>query len=71
MAGAECATAENNPPASVQVRPMATSHKKNVLWHFSLRLLIAFIEALGKSSEDFYVYLPLAVHHTPSQLEPE
>ena len=35
--------------------------KKSEPWHFTLKLLILFLEALGRSSEEFYVYVPLAI----------
>jgi hypothetical protein len=38
----------------------AQTTKKNNPWHLPFKLLISFIEAMGRSSEDFYVYLPLA-----------
>ena len=36
------------------------SSKKSKLWDYPLRLIVSFVEALGRGSEEFYVYLPLA-----------
>jgi len=38
----------------------AQTTKKDNAWLLPFKLLISFIEAIGRSSEDFYVYLPLA-----------
>ena len=52
-------TVESSQNTSVKSRPTISSkHRK--LWDFPLKLIISFIEALGRSSEEFYVYLPLA-----------
>lgn len=40
--------------------PHVQTRKKNNPWHFPLKLLVSFIEAMGRGSEEFYVYLPLA-----------
>lgn len=61
MTQAESATVENSPSTSVKTRTATITPKKRKPWHFPLKLIISFVEALGRSSEDFYVYLPLAV----------
>jgi len=59
MAQAESAV-ENNRSTSSKTQPTTTTLKKSKPWDFPLKLLIWFIEAAGRSSEDFYVYLPRA-----------
>jgi len=44
-----------------QGRRRTAAAKKSTPWHFTLKLLILFLEALGRSSEEFYVYVPLAI----------
>jgi hypothetical protein len=58
MAQAESA-AENNRSTSSKTQP-TTTLKESKPWDFPLKLLISFVEALGRSSEDYYVYLPHA-----------
>jgi hypothetical protein len=58
MTQAELATVENGLSTSSKTQP--TTPTENKPWDFPLKLLILFIEALGRSSEDYYVYLPLA-----------
>jgi hypothetical protein len=59
MTQIELAAVEEGPSIFVKARPTASKESKP--WHFPLKLLISFVEALGRSSEDFYVYLPLAL----------
>jgi hypothetical protein len=65
MAEVESATIEGGPNIPVNITPTRLWTGK--LWNFSLRLIISFVEALGRSSEEFYVYLPLA--HQPRDRE--
>jgi hypothetical protein len=57
----ELATVETSCSNSVEARSTTTTPKENKAWHFPLKLVIAFVEALGRGSEEFYVYLPLAL----------
>jgi hypothetical protein len=60
MTQAELATVENSLSTSSKTQPTTIAVKEGKPWNFPLKLLILFIEALGRSSEDYYVYLPLA-----------
>jgi hypothetical protein len=59
MAQAESAV-ENSVSTSSKTQPTTTTLKESKPWDFPLKLLISFVEALGRSSEDYYVYLPHA-----------
>jgi len=61
-------TVEESPDTSVKARPTVAPRKTNP-WHLPIRLLISFVEALGRSSEEFYVYLPLALEPTLGSTE--
>ena len=61
-------TGVENPDTSVTARPTVESKKSNP-WRFPIRLLISFLEALGRSSEELYVYLPLALEPTLGSTE--
>jgi hypothetical protein len=61
MTRIELETVEESPSTSVETGPTTTTRKESRPWHFALGLLISFVEALGRSSEEFYVYLPPAV----------
>jgi len=55
---------ESHPTENIQNIPPETAAAARVQeskpWDLPLRLLNGFIEAMGRSSEEFYVYLPLA-----------
>jgi len=51
---------ENNVSTFSETQPKTTTLKESKPWGFPLKLLIWFVEALGRNSEDYYVYLPHA-----------
>jgi len=65
MVEAESTAIEDRPDISVNVTPITPRSGKP--WDRPLRLIIAFVESLGRSSEEFYVYLPHA--HQPRSRE--
>jgi len=65
MADVKSATIEGGPNIPMNIPP--TAPRKGKPWDFPLRMIISFVEALGRSSEEFYVYLPLA--HRPRNSE--
>ena len=53
-------TAESGRNIPVKAEPTSVKVKESKPWDLPIRFFISFIEALGRCSEDFYVYLPLA-----------
>jgi len=51
---------ESSQNISVEAGPTTSKLKESKPWDLPLRLLTLFIESLGRGSEEFYVYLPLA-----------
>ncbi|HXZ89442.1 MAG TPA: hypothetical protein VEG61_00140 [Candidatus Dormibacteraeota bacterium] len=61
------AGAKSENPSNDSVTTVGTTASQGRLWRFTLRLIISYLEALGRSSEEFYVYLP----HTVQSGNPE
>lgn len=56
----EALPGENTQNVPAEAEPAAAKLEETKPWNLPLRLFNGFIEALGRSSEEFYVYLPLA-----------
>jgi len=54
MIQAESARIEDG--ISAKTGPIVTTPKQNRAWHFPIKLLVSFVEAVGRSSEEFHVY---------------
>jgi hypothetical protein len=61
MAQVESEMVETSVNISPSLKSTITAPSGSKVWHFLLRCVISFLEALGRSSEEYYVQLPYAV----------